>query len=78
MKFFSTDSQDNAAIVLLAANSLASGFKNVVDLVAPALAAVLILTQIVVALVTVVWIWRRAAGAKLENNAAKRRGNKKA
>lgn len=63
MKFLdSTD--DKALVVLMGAQYLLSGTKAIMEALAPMLTA----AQIAVAVVTVIWIWRRAQGQRLENH----------
>jgi hypothetical protein len=55
------------ALAILSANTILELVKKAVVAIEPLLGPILVMGQIGVAVVTVVWIWRRAKGAKLEN-----------
>lgn len=55
------------AVMLLTTNGLLEAFQKVVTAVQPLLSPLLTLGQVVIALATIIWIFRRARGAKLDN-----------
>lgn len=61
-KFLSTD--DRAVGFFAAANVGASGFSKVIESIAPTLDLLLTAGQIAVAIVTVVYVWRKAINVK--------------
>ena len=60
------------ALAILSANTILAGIKHVIIAVEPVLNPLLIALQIVIAVITIVWIWRRAKGAKLDNQQKER------
>lgn len=62
---------DGKVLALVSGNTGLSLAKDALDVVVPwlqpMLSATLTVAQIAVAIVTVVWIWRRAQGVKQEN-----------
>lgn len=61
-KFLSTD--DRAVGFFAAANVGASGFSKVIESIAPTLDLLLTVGQVAVAVVTVIYVWRKATNAK--------------
>jgi len=60
------------ALGLLSANTIAEAIKHALAAIEPMLNPILVMLQIGIAAVTIIWIWRRAKGAKLDNEKAER------
>lgn len=58
---------EHQAMVLLVINGAVDVLNKLVAAVQPVLTPLLTLGQLVIAVGTAVWIWRRARGAKLDN-----------
>lgn len=58
---------DHHVAVLALVNLAAEAVKKIFLWLAPVLGPVLTLGQIVIAVVTVIWIWQRVKGVKLDN-----------
>lgn len=60
------------ALAFISVNTSLEVAKKVIVSIEPVLSPVLTIFQIAIAAVTVLWIWRRARGAKLENQKAEK------
>lgn len=63
----------NGMLGLLSANSVLAALKNFTVAIEPVIGPLVGLGQFAVACVTVLWIYRRATGAKISNDAAQRK-----
>lgn len=70
-------SLEHQALSLMAVNTALPAVKSMLTAVEPFLGPLLTLGQIVIAIFTAVWIWRRAKGAKLDNKIKERDLNEK-
>lgn len=68
---------DHQVAVLALVNLAAEAAKKCVTWIEPVLSPVLTFAQIAVAIVTIVWIWQRVKGAKLDNKLKKKELDKK-
>lgn len=68
---------DHQVAVLALVNLVAEAAKKFVTWVEPVLNPALTIAQIVVAVVTIVWIWQRVKGAKLDNKLKQKELEKK-
>jgi hypothetical protein len=65
-------SHEHQAFSLMAVNIALPAVKWVISAIEPFLSPLLTLAQIVIAVLTAVWIWRRAKGARLDNQIKER------
>jgi len=70
-------SEEHQMLALLSVNSAAGVVNKLITKLSPGLSDVLTLSQIAVAAVTILWIFRRAKTAKLHNQKLEKQANRK-
>jgi uncharacterized membrane protein len=68
---------EHQALAILTLNQILLALKWLVTHIEPVLGPLLVLVQIVVAVFTAVWIYRRATGAKIDNQIKQKELDKK-
>lgn len=63
---------DHQVAVLALVNLAAEAAKKFITWIEPVLSPVLTFAQIIVAAVTIIWIWQRVKGARLDNKLKKK------